>query len=75
MYNEWLENEKHLTHKVAGDVRARLNRVKNLLGCDEVPADALSQLESNSQFNALTTCVKSQLRRATRLYLEYKENN
>lgn len=74
-FSEWLETSKGFTHKSAQDAHSRLKRIYDLIGKDSVNADTLTELSSNTNFLALSTCVKSQLRRTTRLYVEYQESN
>lgn len=73
-FSEWLETNKGFTHKSAHDAHSRLKRIYDLTGKDSVNADTLSELATNANFLALSVCVKSQLRRTTRLYLEYQES-
>lgn len=72
-FSEWLETSKGFTHKSAHDANSRLKRIFDLTGKDTVSADTLSELAANENFLALSVCVKSQLRRTTRLFLEYQE--
>ncbi len=74
MFTEWLEKEKTFTPKAAHDVGSRLKRVQKLIGRSDIPDNALTLLETNQDFQSLTMCVKSQLRRTTKLFLEYKQS-
>ena len=73
-FSEWLETSKGFTHKSAHDANSRLKRIFDLTGKENVSADTLSELAANENFLSLSVCVKSQLRRTTRLYLEYQES-
>lgn len=73
-FSEWLETSKGFTHKSAHDAHSRLKRIYDLTGKDSVNADTLTELAANENFLALSVCVKSQLRRTTRLYLEYQDS-
>lgn len=70
-FNEWLVQKKEFSEKGSHDAASRLKRVCTILGTSEIPEDALSKLERNNDFKALSMCVKSQLRRTTKLYSEY----
>ena len=73
-FNEWLETAKGFTNKSAHDAFSRLKRVYDLTGKDHVNKSTLDELATNANFLALSVSVKSQLRRTTKLYLEYQES-
>ena len=75
MFNDWLIKEKNFTTKAAHDTLSRVKRVQKLINRDSIPENALDLLESSVEFKGLSMCVKSQLRRASKLFLEYKQNN
>jgi DNA (cytosine-5)-methyltransferase 1 len=71
-YN-WLISVKTLTENSAGDVISRIKRAKNIMDID-VPIDTellLFHFMGKPDFKALTTTVKSQLKRAIKLYKEF----
>ncbi|MDO4460188.1 MAG: hypothetical protein Q4C42_08995 [Clostridia bacterium] len=70
-FSDWLKLEKGMTHKSAKDVVSRLNRVKNILEADDVSCVEIKKLEEKEMFQVLSMTVKSQLRRAIRLYSEF----
>lgn len=70
-FGEWLQKEKGFTQKAAHDAVSRLKRTQTILDTTEIPTDAVQQLESNAAFKELSICVKSQLKRTSKLYLEY----
>lgn len=71
-FSEWLIKEKEYSLKASHDVASRLKRVQSLLGVEEIPQNAVERLEAVANFKILSMSVKSQLRRASKLYLEYK---
>lgn len=75
-FSEWLKSQTTLTTNVVNDTNSRLNRVKRLIGdVDNDNVDALlNKLENEEAFLSLSRTVKSQLRRALRLYCEYRRN-
>lgn len=73
-FREWLKINKGFTHKSAHDANSRLKRIYDLTGKDTVNTDTLTELAGNASFASLSVSVRSQLRRTTRLYLEYKES-
>lgn len=71
----WLSEVKGMQHRSIKDIESRLKRVNSLLESDSITRDSVYQLEKNEAFNLLTVTVKSQLRRAIKLYCEYYEGN
>lgn len=71
-FNEWLMQEKGFSLKVSHDIASRLKRVQKFLDTDKIHEGSLSGLEAISEFKDLSMSVKSQLRRAIRLYNEFQ---
>jgi DNA (cytosine-5)-methyltransferase 1 len=73
-FREWLQNTKSLTKNSAEDVVSRIKRAKNIMELD-IPIDIgtlLFHFTGKPVFKALTSTVKSQLKRAIKLYKEFK---
>jgi DNA (cytosine-5)-methyltransferase 1 len=73
-FREWLQTTKSLTKDSAADVVSRIKRAKNIMDMD-VPLDIetlLFHFIGKPAFKALTTTVKSQLKRSIKLYREFK---
>lgn len=72
-FSSWLKLNKGFTDAVVKDVASRLKRAQSL--CDmNWKADSASNVFSLSQsdgFGDLSVSVKSQLRRAVKLYVEF----
>ena len=68
---EWLINEKNMSVRSAKDVLSRYYRVCKMLRIDRVDDFTLKKLQENEQFQASTMFVKSQLKRAVVLCLEF----
>jgi hypothetical protein len=71
-FTQWLMSEKGFTTKAAHDVLSRLKRVQKLLDSEEIPDDVTTKLEASDEFKEISMCVRSQLRRSAKLYIEYK---
>lgn len=71
---EWLQSERGYSRVVAGDINSRLKRVRRVLHQDNISDKTISNLEANESFSDFSVNIKSQLRRAVRLYLEYNDN-
>lgn len=74
-FREWLENTKNYTKRSAGDVVSRLKRIQTLLNQNNIDNNTISNLECNTTFESFNRNIKSQLRIACRLYLEYNKKN
>ena len=70
-YKNWLQNYKHISHKVAMDNVSRVKRALSILGEDNITLHSLENLEINDDFKSLSVSVKSQIRRAVKLFIEY----
>jgi DNA (cytosine-5)-methyltransferase 1 len=71
---EWLKNTKNFTKDSANDVVSRIKRAKSIMEID-LPIDTdtlLFHFIGKPAFKCLTTTVKSQLKRAIKLYKEFK---
>lgn len=71
-FSEWLEIEKGMSRKSSHDAASRLKRAMNILGTEYVTGEELNLLEEKDEFTSLSITVRSQLRRALRLYAEFK---
>lgn len=68
---EWLIAEKHMSTRSAKDVLSRCGRVYRMLGVETIDRDCLEKLQENEQFKASSMFIKSQLKRAVVLCLEF----
>lgn len=75
-FTEWLENKKGLSERSASDAKSRLNRANAILNFNDPssPEIYLLALEKTNEFDIISRTVKSQLRRAVRLYSEYMKS-
>lgn len=69
---EWLSTEKALGARSAKDVVSRCGRVNRLLGTEEPGENAIDLLKENSDFQNSSTFIRSQLKRAVSLYIEFQ---
>jgi FtsH-binding integral membrane protein len=70
-FKNWQQDNKHISHKVSMDNASRVKRAISFLGTENIVPDSLKDLETNTCFKALSVSVKSQIRRAMRLYIEF----
>lgn len=70
---EWLINAKNMSIRSAKDVISRCGRVCRMLNIDSIGSDTLEVLQSNSEFEESSMFIKSQLKRAVALYIEFEK--
>ena len=69
---EWLGVEKSMSTRSAKDVVSRCGRVCRLLGIEEPEEHAIELLKEHSEFQNNSTFIRSQLKRAVSLYIEFQ---
>lgn len=69
-FKEWLTENTNFSKRVVGNTVCRMRRVDRIQDWDE-DEHYLYNLEKNDEFLELTVSVKSQCRRAVRLYTAY----
>ena len=70
---EWLSTEKSMGTRSAKDVVSRCSRVSRLLRIEELGVDTIDLLKENEEFQNSSTFIRSQLKRAVSLYVEFQE--
>lgn len=68
---DWLTTEKNMRTRSAKDVLSRCGRVSRMLNIEEIEESTFSLLLESSDFQSSSMFVKSQLKRAVSLYLEF----
>ncbi len=74
VFLEWLMKEKNLTKRGAKDVISRCKRICKILKIDTINSSTTISLNSNIEFTEKSMFIKSQLRRACTLWLEFENN-
>ena len=74
LFVDWLQKEKKYTPRAAGDVLSRVNRANRIYPLDKpfIPNDYISQLIENDEYVNMSVNVQSQIKRAIKLYSEYR---
>lgn len=73
-FKTWLEKEKGFSSRSAKDVVSRLNRIGTIIKFPEkISLKVIDQLYKSNGFNSLGIQIKSQLKRAITLYVEFKD--
>ena len=68
---EWLIVEKEMSKRSAKDVLSRCGRVYRMLDIDTLDGGTLKKLQQNDEFKESSMFIKSQLKRAVILCLEF----
>ncbi|MEY8575040.1 hypothetical protein AALD01_11670 [Oscillospiraceae bacterium 21-37] len=69
-FKTWLESNTRYSDAVIGDILSRMKRADGILCWDNTDT-YLFYLEKEQQFEALSVSVRSQIRKAVKLYTEY----
>ena len=74
-FKTWLEKEKQFSNKSAKDVISRLNRIGTIIKLqDNISLNTIDLLNNSNKFNSFGIQIKSQLKRAITLYVEFQNN-
>lgn len=74
-FAEWLREIKGYSDRSISDVYSRLRRAKKLLPERKLDRYFIADLNGVEEFSASASDIKSQIRRAIRLYIEYQETS
>lgn len=71
IFLNWLMDEKKLSQRAAKDVISRCRRVCKILNTNEIEGSTVEKLNNNLEFAEKSMFIKSQLRRACSLWVEF----
>ena len=71
-FNGWLIETHDMGERSAQDVVSRCKRVCRMLRIDRITPDTSSELVNNADFNNSSMYIKSQLKRAVTLWLDFE---
>ncbi len=71
-FREWLDDNTEYTKATKSDIVSRLKRANNICSIINEPV-YLFNLSQESEFQTLTVSVKSQVRRAVKIYFKFME--
>lgn len=71
-FKKWLKENTNLSDAAIGDTASRIRRADRILSWNDTET-YLFYLEREQRFVALSVSVKSQIRKAVRLYMAYVE--
>ncbi|MBQ9940900.1 MAG: hypothetical protein IJO74_05115 [Clostridia bacterium] len=67
----WLLDDKKLSQRAAKDVISRCKRICKILNVDKIGDSTIEKLNINTEFSEKSMFIKSQLRRACTLWVEF----
>lgn len=70
-FTQWLIDDKKMGVFSAKDVVSRCNRVVKLANQARIESCTFDMLVNSAEFQSCSSCVKSQLKRALTLYMEF----
>lgn len=70
-FQRWLEEERGMGFHSSKDVISRARRVLKTIGNKDIDESTMEKLVDSDVFRGYSMSVKSQLKRAVTLYLEY----
>jgi hypothetical protein len=73
-FEVWLNQSERLSDRSAKDVVCRVRRASHFISIDSKmeTVDLLHKMNKAEEFKILSTAVRSQLRRAVKLYRKYR---
>lgn len=70
-FRKWLEGEKTMSHRSALDVLSRVRRALSILDDKTIDSGSISKIRECEEINMLSVSVRSQIKRAIVLYVEF----
>lgn len=68
---DWLVLNRNMKKRSAKDVVSRCKRIVSMLSSDEIDSTTISRLNADKTFSEKSVFIRSQLRRAATLYVEF----
>ena len=70
-FKQWLQEEKGMSIRSANDVISRCRRISKMTQTDNINDNTISLMLKNDCYENLSSYIKSQLKRAANLYIEF----
>lgn len=71
VFKQWLQDEKNMSSRSATDVVSRCKRINRMTEEYEINDNTVSVLIEMESYDNMSSYIKSQLKRAATLYLEF----
>ena len=73
VFKQWLQDEKNMSNRSATDVVSRCKRINRMTEEENINDKTVSVLIEMESYDTLSSFIKSQLKRAATLYLEFSK--
>lgn len=73
IFKQWLQDEKNMSVRSATDVVSRCKRINRMIEEDDINDKTGSMLIEMKSYDNMSSSIKSQLKRAITLYLEFSK--
>lgn len=70
-FKQWLQDEKNMSIRSATDVISRCKRISRMTEKNDIDDNTISLLIELKSYGEMSSCIKSQLKRAATLYIEF----
>ena len=71
VFKQWLQDEKNMSSRSATDIVSRCKRINRMTEEDDINDNTVSVLIEMESYDNMSSYIKSQLKRAATLYLEF----
>lgn len=71
VFRQWLQDEKNMSVRSAKDVVSRCKRINRMTEEEDIDEKTVSVLIEMEAYDNMSSFIKSQLKRAVTLYLEF----
>ena len=73
VFKQWLQDEKNMSIRSATDVVSRCKRINRMTDEEDINDKTISVLIEMESYDTMSSFIKSQLKRAATLYLEFSK--
>ena len=73
VFKQWLQDEKNMSIRSATDVVSRCKRINRMMEDEDINDRTVSILIEMESYDNMSSFIKSQLKRAATLYLEFSK--
>lgn len=71
VFRQWLQDEKNMSSRSATDVVSRCRRINKMTEKENIDDNTVATLIEMEAFDSMSMFIKSQLKRAAALYMEF----
>lgn len=71
VFKQWLQDEKNMSIRSATDVVSRCKRINRMTDMDKIDDKTVEILVKTESYADMSSFIKSQLKRAATLYMEF----